>query len=214
MLQLLPGAKPQPVFGTALQLQISNPEPGDFSAAARLEGESLACPLHLAVSGFQAMPVDGLEPWICFTTTIPHGDQRAAGPAWLPSLTHAVTMMKRAKRQGPIMFHTPLRSSCRDMAINRVPNMKRTWERDTTIAVRSSSAETVQPDMPEDRRTSSGYPALCSHKSQKKHLQEGETTEPTNLYPKSQGKSSGPAFTSSQAHEPNCWDKTTQGGVR
>lgn len=164
--------------------------------------------------GDQAMPVDGLEPWVCSTATISHGEQRAAGPAWLPSLTHAVTMMTRAKRQGPIMFHTPLRSSCRDMAINRVPKMKRTWKRDTTTTVRSSSVETGQPDIPEAKRTSSScYPALHPRKSQEKHFQEGETTEPTNFYLKSQGKSSGPAPTSRQVHELNFWDKTTQGGI-
>lgn len=44
-------------------------------------------------------------------------------------LTQAVVMMTRAKRQGANMFHTPLRSSCRDMAMIRVPDTQRTCSR-------------------------------------------------------------------------------------
>lgn len=41
-------------------------------------------------------------------------------------LTHMVTMTMKAKRQGPIMFQAPLRSSCKDMANTSVPRRSRT----------------------------------------------------------------------------------------
>lgn len=41
-------------------------------------------------------------------------------------LTHMVTMTTKAKRQGPIMFQAPLRSSCKDMANTSVPSRSRT----------------------------------------------------------------------------------------
>lgn len=44
-------------------------------------------------------------------------------------LTHMVTMTTKAKRQGPIMFQAPLRSSCKDMAKISVPRRNRTWAR-------------------------------------------------------------------------------------
>lgn len=52
---------------------------------------------------------------------------RSAGLSQL--LTHMVTMTTKAKRQGPIMFQAPLRSSCRDMAKISVPRRNRTWTR-------------------------------------------------------------------------------------
>lgn len=38
-----------------------------------------------------------------------------------------VTMTTKAKRQGPIVFQAPLRSSCRDMAKTSVPRRYSTW---------------------------------------------------------------------------------------
>lgn len=66
-----PGPSHSPCFGTALQTQ-------NQGISQLLQGwkvNPLPCPLQLGVSGFQAMPVDGLEPWVCSTTTTPHGEQ-------------------------------------------------------------------------------------------------------------------------------------------
>lgn len=46
---------------------------------------------------------------------------------WL--LTHMKAMITKARRQGPIMFQMPLRSSCRDIAMTSVPRRYRTWMR-------------------------------------------------------------------------------------
>lgn len=57
-------------------------------------------------------------------------------------------MMIRANRQGPIMFQTPLRSSCRDMAISSDPRTKRTYEGDNTTNISSSSSASARLAMP------------------------------------------------------------------
>lgn len=61
------------------------------------------------------------------------------------------------------MFHTPLRSSCRDMAINRVPKTKRTWERDTAARVSSSLAARAHPATPKAGRTHPPVTQPCPH---------------------------------------------------
>lgn len=43
------------------------------------------------------------------------------------SLTQAMTMISMAQRMGPSRFHRPVRSSCIDMAISRVPSMNRVY---------------------------------------------------------------------------------------
>ena len=99
--------------------------------SSRRDGRRISCPAPPPPGGLEEIKPRlwvGLSLGSALPPSFSGGEQRGAGPARLPLLTHAAVMMMRAKRQGAIMFHTPLRSSCRDMAISRVPKTKRTWE--------------------------------------------------------------------------------------